>query len=174
MRNAPNLLDKKTEQIMDKIDPLEGFYPFRKPEKKKPKDRAGMLKFSAKLDSIQHQEELAIALNGDEEHGGNLEERLDKVYEQGEQLKDLPTVNNVRKYRKAVSSFLKYAFTRMFLVKKSISGVNILKRRYFTRVSIIDRKIERLVADVLQNQSEQLDLIARVDEINGLLIDLLT
>jgi len=160
---------------MDKIDPLAGFFPFRKPEKKKPKNRAELLKFSAKLESIQQEEEeLSAELNGEAEYKVNLEERLDKVHEQGERLKDLPTVENVRKYRKAVSGFLKYAFARMFSVEKNISGVNILKRRYFTRIKVIDRKIERLVADILQNQAAQLDIIARVDEINGLLIDLLT
>ncbi|MBA7577168.1 hypothetical protein ES708_19014 [subsurface metagenome] len=159
---------------MDRIDPLAGFFPFRKPEKKKTKERAELLNFSAKLESIQQreEEELAAELNGEAAYKGNLEDHLDRVHEQGERLKYLPTVENVQKYRKAVSSFLKYAFARMFSVEKNISGVNILKRKYFTRVKVIDRKIERLVADILQNQAAQLDLIARVDEINGLLIDL--
>lgn len=155
------------------IDPLAGFFPFRKPEKKKPKERAELFKFSAKLESIQQQEEeLAAELNGEAEYKGNLEDILDRVHERGERLKELPTVENVKKYRKAVSSFLKYAFARMFSVERNISGVNILKRKYFTRIKVIDRKIERLVADILQNQAAQLDLIAKVDEINGLLIDL--
>jgi uncharacterized protein YaaR (DUF327 family) len=161
---------------MDRIDPLAGFFPFRKSEKKKAKNRAELLKFSAKLESIQQQEEeeLTAELNGEAEYKGNLEERLDKVHEQGERLKDLQTVENVQKYRKTVSSFLKYAFARMFSVEKNISGVNIFKRKYFTRIKVIDRKIERLVADILQDQAAQLDIIARVDEINGLLVDLLT
>ena len=160
---------------MDRIDPLAGFFPFRKPEKKKAKERAELLKFSAKLESIQQQEEeFTTELNGDEEYKGNLEERLDRVHEQGERLKELPSVENVQKYKKAVSGFLKYAFARMFSVEKNISGVNILKRKYVTRIKVIDLKIERLVADVLQNQAAQLDLIAGVDEINGLLIDLIT
>lgn len=161
---------------MDRIDPLAGFSPFRKPEKKKPKNRAELLKFSAKLESIQQwqEEELAAELNGEADYKGNLEKHLDRVHEQGERLKDLPNVENVRKYRKAVSSFLKYAFARMFSVEKNSSGVNILKRKYFIQIKVIDRKIERLVADILQNQAAQLDLIAKVDEINGLLIDLLT
>jgi len=159
---------------MDRIDPLTGFFPFRKPEKKKAKERAELLKFSAKLESIQQEEEFAAELNGDEEYKGDLEERLDRVHEQGERLKELPSVGNVQKYKKAVGSFLKYAFARMFSVEKNISGVNILKRKYVTRIKVIDRKIERLVADILQNQAAQLDLIAGVDEINGLLIDLLT
>ena len=159
---------------MARIDPLAGFFPFRKPEKKKPKERAELLKFSAKLESIQQreEEELTAELNGEAEYKGNLENHLDRVHEQGDRLKELPTVENVQNYRKAVSSFLKYAFARMFSVERNISGVNILKRKYFTRIKVIDRKIERLVADILQNQAAQLDLIARVDEINGLLIDL--
>ena len=108
------------------IDPLAGFFPFRKPEKKKPKERAELLKFSAKLESIQQrEEELAAELNGEAEYKGNLEDLLDWVHEQGERLKELPTVENVKKYRKAVSSFLKYAFARMFSVERNISGVNI-------------------------------------------------
>jgi len=34
--------------------------------------------------------------------------------------------------------------------------------------------LERLVAEVLQNQGKQLDLLEKINEIRGLLVDLIT
>jgi uncharacterized protein YaaR (DUF327 family) len=41
-------------------------------------------------------------------------------------------------------------------------------------VKIIDNKLESLVQAVLQNQGKQLDVLERINEIRGLLVDLIT
>jgi uncharacterized protein YaaR (DUF327 family) len=37
----------------------------------------------------------------------------------------------------------------------------------------VDRKLEQLAAGILAGQHSQMDILARVEEINGLLVDLL-
>jgi len=61
---------------------------------------------------------------------------------------------------------------RMLKVEQKESGINILKRKRFTSIRVIDQRLERLVADILQDQAEQLEILNRIDEINGLLVNL--
>jgi uncharacterized protein YaaR (DUF327 family) len=46
-------------------------------------------------------------------------------------------------------------------------------RKGYTKIQIIDRKLEDLAAMLLTNQGRQLELVSRLEEIRGLLIDLL-
>ncbi|MDR0450835.1 MAG: YaaR family protein [Treponema sp.] len=40
-------------------------------------------------------------------------------------------------------------------------------------VQVVDRKLEEMAARLLSDQLSQLELLARLEEINGLLVDLL-
>ena len=72
-----------------------------------------------------------------------------------------------------VKRFMKIIVKKSLVTEEHSSGVNILKRKRFTLVQIIDTKLERLAAGVLTEQKEQLEILRKVDEINGLLVDLL-
>ena len=108
------------------------------------------------------------------EHGENLAELLDEVHERGEMLVEKQSLENIKRYRQAVSEFLKLVVSNMLTVEEQSSGGNIARRKRFTQVKIIDRKLESLVAGVLRNQGKQLDVLEKINEIRGLLIDLIT
>jgi len=105
----------------------------------------------------------------------NLEELLDDIHESGDFLKDSPTLQNVKIYKRAVSKFLR------FIVKNSLeteisagSNFNPLKKqKKYTIIRIVDEKLERLAAGVLQNQSDKLFILEKIEEINGLIVNLL-
>ena len=102
-----------------------------------------------------------------------LEELLDGVHEAGDKLKENPSVDLVQAYKKAVRDFVHYVVERSYSVEEKSSGRNILKRNIYFRVSIIDESLERLGAEILRNQRDNLEILRRVDEINGMLVDLL-
>jgi uncharacterized protein YaaR (DUF327 family) len=62
---------------------------------------------------------------------------------------------------------------RTYDVVEKSSGGNILKRKKFTTVVVIDERLERLAAEVLSAQRDKLDILRRLDEIHGMLVDLL-
>ncbi len=88
-------------------------------------------------------------------------------------MKRNPDRENVLAYKEAVSSFIRYVLGKGLVVEETQSGANILKRKRYTLVSVIDEKLDKLAADVLLNQKEQLSILKRIDEINGLIVDLL-
>lgn len=103
-----------------------------------------------------------------------LEELLDEVHAAGDKLKENPNVELVQAYKKAVRDFVHYVVDRSFAVEQKTSGRNILKRNVYFRVSVIDDSLEKLAAEILRNQRDNLEILRRVDEINGMLVDLLS
>jgi len=108
------------------------------------------------------------------EHREDLEELLDEVHERGEMLAESQSLENIKRYRAAVSEFLEFVVSNMLTVEERSSGGNIARRKRFTQVKIIDTKLESLVQGVLRNQGKQLDVLEKINEIRGLLIDLIT
>ncbi|HPE36778.1 MAG TPA: DUF327 family protein [Spirochaetales bacterium] len=81
--------------------------------------------------------------------------------------------SGIKGYKKAVRDFVHYVVERAYDVDEHVSGRSVLKRKKFTTVTVIDEKLERLAADVLSAQRDKLDILRRLDEIHGLLVDLL-
>lgn len=82
----------------------------------------------------------------------------------------------VLEYKRAVKDFLRYVVTRTLETEEQV-GVKfanpLKKQKKYTLIKVIDQRIEQLAAGVIQNQRQQLDMLKAVDEIYGLLVDLL-
>lgn len=158
---------------IDAPDPFStGFVPGllgRKPERKK--ENAKINSFGAALKEASA--EATPAAQGIEFSEAEASELLDDVHASGDALKRDASAENIKNYKKAVRNFVHYVVERAYAVEEKTSGRNILKRKKFTTVAIIDEKLERLAADVLSAQRDRLDILKRLDEINGLLVDLL-
>ena len=128
--------------------------------------------FSSVLEAKQSDVQETVPFDADFETMP-LETMLDEIHEQGERLKENPTVEAVRQYKHAVKNFVKFIVDNSMEVEEKVSGVNILKRKRFTLVKIIDEKLERLAAEILKTQRDQLEILKKIDEIHGLLVDLM-
>lgn len=103
-----------------------------------------------------------------------LEALLDDVHSSGDTLKNKPLPDNIIAYKNAVRAFIRYVVDRSYTVTETTSGGNILKRKKFTQIQVIDEKLEQLAAGILSNQKGQMALLERIEEINGLLVDLMS
>jgi uncharacterized protein YaaR (DUF327 family) len=100
-------------------------------------------------------------------------ELLDEIHSAGDDLKNRPFPPEIKRYKQAVKNFLQYVVNNGFDTERQISGINLMKRKRFTLVQIVDQKLERLAAGILAGQTSQLETLARLEEIKGLLVDLL-
>ena len=99
----------------------------------------------------------------------------DDVYSSGANLADNVNSETINKYKKAVKNFVRFAVAHSLDAKAVTSGgLNPLKQRNYVIVKIIDEKIENLTKELLFNQLEKLQILARLDEVKGLLVDLTT
>ncbi|MDR1302764.1 MAG: DUF327 family protein [Treponema sp.] len=98
---------------------------------------------------------------------------LDTVHSAGDDLKNRPLPEEILRYKTAVRNFLHYVVKYGYTAEKQVSGTNLLKRKNFTIVQVVDRKLEQLAAGILAGQTVQLEILARLEEITGLLVDLM-
>ncbi len=107
---------------------------------------------------------------------------IDSVYSEGELLKQKPVEENLVRFRKAVSNFLKFVEKQCYDIEvetgiRKTTGKGIMKvskQKTYTLIKIVDEKLDNLAADILFNQKDQIKLAAKVNEISGLLVDILT
>jgi uncharacterized protein YaaR (DUF327 family) len=169
---------------MERIDPAgPSFYsPASRNKKKVKKKDAKKLSFSS---LVADDTKAADAEEGMEVDGGvlealglaesaSLEEMLDVIHTVGDQVRENASRETVIKYRQAVKAFMKYVLGRALVVDVKSSSPNILRQKKFTLVRVIDRKLESLASGVLLGQHDTLEILARIDEINGLLVDLIS
>ena len=99
----------------------------------------------------------------------------DKVYACGANLADNINTDTINEYKAAVKSFVNFAVNHSLDVKSVISGgLNPMKQKNYVIVKIINEKVERLTKELLFNQLEKLQILERLDEIKGLLVNLTT
>lgn len=102
-----------------------------------------------------------------------LQELLDDVHSAGDALKKRPFPEEIKTYKQAVRNFLRYVVDNAYAVEEQTSGINPVRRKTYTLIQVTDQKLERLAAGILAGQISQLELLSRVDEIAGILVDLL-
>ncbi|MDR2393949.1 MAG: DUF327 family protein [Treponema sp.] len=102
-----------------------------------------------------------------------LNELLDAVHTTGDTLKNRPFPEEILQYKTAVRNFLHYVVKHGYTMEKQVSGTNLLKRKNFAIVQVVDRKLEQLAAGILAGQIVQLEILKRLEEITGLLVDVM-
>jgi uncharacterized protein len=162
------------------IDFPEGINPFgpsyvprRKEDEKKAGKGKGLFRTAlGKAIDDTKEGRAAGPLGSAEFSEAGLEGLLDEVHQAGDALKENPGVDLVQAYKKAVRDFIHYVVERSFALEQKTSGRSILKRNAYFRISVIDDSLEKLAAEILRNQRDNLEILRRVDEINGMLVDL--
>ena len=100
-----------------------------------------------------------------------LTELMDAVHSAGSDLIDRPFTDEILRYKKAVRNFIHYIVKNTYEVEKTE-----VRRRGKTivnvQIQVIDGKLEEFAAAILSGQTRQLDRVAKLDEIKGLLVDL--
>jgi uncharacterized protein len=161
---------------MARIDSLGEPYQYPVPDRKKAgrKDKTRAQRFSDLVESASEGAESDADDLDERRRRATVEEMLDAVFSAGDELKKSPTFESIKDYRNKVSDFIRFAVRNSIVVEETTSGANILKRKRFTLVKVIDEKLEALALSVLGAQKEQMTILARIDEINGLLVDLVS
>ncbi len=151
----------------------DGFFSYRREVTKKESRRAGDVgptrSFQSEFRDVADSSSASPDAGIEDGVAGEL---LDAVFAAGDRLKKRGDSGSLAGYRDAVRRFLGAVVRRGLDVEEHTSGSSILRRKRYTLVQIIDSKLEQLAAGMVSIQREQLDLLARVDEINGMLIDL--
>ncbi|MDR3301365.1 MAG: DUF327 family protein [Spirochaetaceae bacterium] len=117
---------------------------------------------------------------------GGISALLDEVHSTGDALSKHPFPDEIEHYKTAVRRFIRFVVDNAFNIEESEGIANKFKPQYKERtgeirnaaqkymmIGVIDQKLENLAAQIMASQGEKLKFLAHIDEINGLLINLL-
>jgi len=112
---------------------------------------------------------------------------MDSVRDAGDVLINRPLPEEILRYKQAVRNFINYVVQNNYSLEHQAGIPNYLKpgfkgergtdeanyKKRHTVILVIDKKLEDLAAMLLSGQSRQMELVSRLEEIRGLLVDLL-
>ncbi len=87
-------------------------------------------------------------------------------------LKKAPTPSGVKKYRRLVAAFMKEAMSQTYELNEETHWDRNGNRKSFVTVRNINKALEELTDEVMNHEKKQIDLVAKLDEIRGMLLDL--
>lgn len=103
-----------------------------------------------------------------------FQSKIKEIEQQGEKLAELQTVESLRKYKKMVKDFLQYAVNNGLELQEHFGFSQRGTSRIHRLVKEVDKKIIDLTNEVLDQESEGLNILNMVGEIKGLLINIYT
>jgi len=112
---------------------------------------------------------------------------MDEVRNAGDNLINHPLPQEILSYKQAVRNFLNYVIQNSYNTERGYGIQNKLKPSFkgkrstpeaeitlpYVKIQVIDKKLEDLAAMLLAKQAKQMEIVSRLEEIKGLLIDLL-
>ena len=123
--------------------------------------------------NVKHTPFLEHLISSDESMtSSGLDEELRSIDEQAQRLLEKPVAEEVVRYKELVRAFMKSVLSAAYGVRERLSSDYRLKQKVYITVEEIDKKLAQLTREFLQGQVAALDLVARLDEIRGLLLDL--
>ena len=104
----------------------------------------------------------------------HLTQVINKIEEQGKQLVKSQTIDSLRKYKTLVKQFMNEVVKNGFELHEERGFNHRETTKVYKLVKEVDTKLVDLTNDILQKEKNSLNLLKRVGEIQGLLINMYT
>jgi uncharacterized protein len=97
---------------------------------------------------------------------------LNRLENKGKQLSESFSLRDLADFKEMVKSFLRSTFGQSRRVTEESTWDFRGRPKVLARITDIDKALEELGQKVIDNQTEPLEILERIDEIRGLIIDL--
>lgn len=101
-----------------------------------------------------------------------LENLLRDITEQGKKLTETLNIKELKRYKELVRGFLHEAVNKMYQLKEEAGWDRRGRHKIYTVVKSVDQELENLTGMMLTEQKDQVAILAKIDEIRGMLLDL--
>jgi len=106
-------------------------------------------------------------------HAARLAEMREDINRQGERLSDRVDVKEFEKYRRLIREFLDEIVSNGYTFSKEDAYGSRGRHRYIATVKVINEKLDELGKEVMKDQADKIDIIHKIDDIRGLLLDVM-
>lgn len=114
-----------------------------------------------------------LTLLGKEEHKAYLDELRGQIEQAGARLSKKADVTELYKYRELVKKFMNEAVSNGYAFDKFDTMDARGRHRMFAVIKKIDVKLDELTKEVLSEQKDNITILDKIDDIRGLLVDLM-
>lgn len=123
-----------------------------------------------KFSSIMPMEDAKVTKIDDEAYLSSLQ---DAVHEAGDALSETVSTEHISAYKKAIKAFVEHILNRAYEVENIVTGnLNPARKKAWTIVKVINKKLDKLISDLMFNQIKKIEILKRINEIKGLIVDL--
>jgi uncharacterized protein YaaR (DUF327 family) len=98
---------------------------------------------------------------------------FDEINEQAAAIIENADLATFEKYRELIAKLIGEVTSNAYCLDSECVLDPSGRQRVYETISTIDKKLEALAADILNRNSKHIDYICRVDEIRGLVMDML-
>lgn len=98
-----------------------------------------------------------------------LDQYLKEIKAVGQKLITTQNFTDVVKYKKAIKGYLKSVVEYAYSLNKNTS---FWSNNYFTTVNTVNEKLDKMTRELVYEQKQNIDMASKIDEINGLLLDI--
>ena len=95
------------------------------------------------------------------------------IDEQGKLLADRVDVKEFERYRRLIREFLDEIVSNGYTFSREDAYASRGKHRYIATVRVIDEKLDALGKEVMKEQADKIEILHKVDDIRGLLLDIM-
>ena len=128
-----------------------------------------------------------VANDTDREFGQNMDNRrtgegfkeklknlLERIDMQSQKLSERMDIGELKRYRTLVKEFLDISLKNSTHFHKEHTLDSKGRHRIFAIVKKVDTELETLTREVLKQQKDNINVLAKLDDIRGLLLDIMT
>jgi uncharacterized protein YaaR (DUF327 family) len=98
---------------------------------------------------------------------------MEDITQQGKRLSKHMDVRDMRKYRQLIKDFMNEIVNR----SHKFSRENFLDRRgrhrVYGMIKLIDQNLDELALALIKDEKDQIDILSKIDEIRGILLDII-
>ncbi|NMB25215.1 MAG: YaaR family protein [Firmicutes bacterium] len=102
----------------------------------------------------------------------SLAQAFAAIEEAAATLRRSVTLRNLKRYKELIRAFISELMANAYSTHQETGFDQYGHRRLYVIVQEIDQRLESLTREVVHGQADNLDLVSRLDEIRGLLLDI--
>ena len=108
-----------------------------------------------------------------EQYETHMNSLMAKIDEQAARLTSRADIREFQKYRQMLQEFLDEVVSNGYAFSKDDAFGARGRHRFFATVKTIDGKLDEMAKELLSGQSDSVDLLHRIDDIRGLILDIM-
>mgnify|MGYP000073686002 CR=1 FL=1 len=102
-----------------------------------------------------------------------IEDLKDRIFRQGENIKRKADISEFMQYRRLIAELLEAAAGNAYACTKTSTFDARGRRNVFVLIKTVNARLDEMAQEILSEQKDNIRLLEMVDDIRGLLLDIL-